>query len=49
MNEGAVRDAVEQLVVVSEGGEASARIRTPDPIYVDFQDVPDVPPGEPDT
>lgn len=48
MNESAVRDAVEQLVIVSEGGEASAHVRTPDPIHLDFQDVPDVPPDSDD-
>lgn len=45
MNVDAVRNAVEQLVIVSEGGEASARILSPDPINLDFQDVPRPPTG----
>ncbi len=35
----AVREAVEQLVVASEGGEVSAPIRSRDPISIDFTEV----------
>jgi hypothetical protein len=41
----AIRDAVEQLVTVSEGGELSAPIRSPDSIHLDFGDVPNRPAG----
>jgi hypothetical protein len=48
MNVSAIREAVEQLVVVSEGGEASTTIHTRDPINIDFQDVPGMPPDADD-
>lgn len=44
MNETAIRQAVEQLLAVSEGDEATMPIRSPDPIHIDFTDVPDGPP-----
>jgi len=43
MNQNAIREAVEQLVVVSEGGEATTVIDSPDAVRVDFTDVPDHP------
>jgi hypothetical protein len=46
MNREVLRDAAEQLVLVSEGGEATTRIDSPDPVHIDFTDVPDKQPQE---
>jgi hypothetical protein len=45
IGQAAIADAIEQLVIVSEGGDLSAPIRSPDPIHLAFSDVPDTPPG----